>query len=99
MTDNATLGMQPNARLNVAHLDPGRTRRDDHVRRQQLVELLVQLLLEVQPFWPVLLDEVDTDKRFCKVGGELQVRLRRTRRKAQPFERRPGRLDELAQRG
>ena len=99
MADDAALRMRCGARLDFAHLDPGRARRDDHVGRQQLVELPIELLLEVQPLGPVLLDEVGARQRFGKVGSERQVRLRCAGREAQSLERRPGRLHELPQRG
>ena len=76
MADDAALRMGCGACLDFAHLDSGRARRDDHVGRQQLIELPVELLLEVQPLGTVLLDEIGARQRFCKVGSELQVRLR-----------------------
>ena len=66
---------------------------------QQLVELAIELLLEIDPLGPVLLDEVGTGERLREVGRELEVRLRRSGRQAQSLERRPGGLHELPQRG
>ena len=85
--------------LDFAHREPRRARRDDHVGRQQLVELPIELLLEIDPLGPVLLDEVGACERFREVGRERQVRLRRAGREAQSLERRPGGLHELPQRG
>ena len=87
------------ALLDFAHGEPRRARCDDHVGRQQLVELPIELLLEIDPLGPVLLDEVGAGERLREVGRELQVRLRRARRQAQSLERRPGGLDEFPQRG
>ena len=58
MADDTALGVQTASRLNLTHGKAGRARSDDHVGRQQLVELLIQLLLEVDPLGPVFLDEV-----------------------------------------
>src|SRR6266700_1899497 len=58
--------------------------------------------VDAAPFWISLMvspDEVGTVDRLCERGGELQVRLRRSRRQAQSLERRPGGLHELPQRG
>ena len=98
MSDDASLGMGLSAQLDVAHLEPRRARPDDHVRRQQLVELPIELLLEIDPLGPVLLDQVDAGDRLREICRELEVRLRRSRRQAQSLERRPGRLHELAER-
>jgi hypothetical protein len=95
VTDDATLRMQCSARLNVAHLDTGRARRDDHVRRQQLVELLVQLLLEVQPFGSVFLDQIHASQRGRQVAGEGKTRLRCAGRETQPLQRRQAAFTNL----
>src|SRR3984893_7938636 len=58
MRYDTALGMRRTARLDVAHGEAGRARRDDHVGRQQLVELPRELLLEVDPLGAVLLHEV-----------------------------------------
>ena len=99
MGDDAALRMGRGARLDFAHGEPRRARCDDHVGRQQLVELPIELLLEIDPLGPVLLDEVDAGDRLRERGRELQVRLRRSGRQAQSLERRPGGLHELPQRG
>jgi len=98
MTDHAAFGMGRGALLDFAHGEPRRARRDDHLGRQLLVELPIELLLEIDPLGPVLLDEVDASERLGEVGRECQVRLRRSGREAQSLERRPGGLDELPQR-
>ena len=98
MADNAALGMQPGTRLDFAHREPRRARCDDHVGRQQLVELTIELLLEVDPLGPVFLDEVCGTNCCREICRECQVRLRCAGRKTQSLERRPGRLDELSQR-
>ena len=64
MADDAALGMGRGARLDFAHGEPRRARRDDHVGRQQLVELPIELLLEIDPLGPVLLDEVGAGERL-----------------------------------
>ena len=99
MSDDAALGMGRGALLDFAHGEPRRARRDDHVGRQQLVELPIELLLEIDPLGAVLLDEIDSVDRLRERSRELQVRLRRSGREAQPLERRPGGLHELPQRG
>src|SRR5262245_44653623 len=66
---------------------------------EQLIELPIELLLEIDPLGPVLLDEVGAGDRLRECGRELQVRLRRSGREAQSLERRPGGLHELPQRG
>jgi hypothetical protein len=76
-----------------------RARRYDHVGRQQVVELPVELLLELDPLGPVLLDEIGAGDRMRQLGRKLQVRLRRSGRKAQSFERGPGRINKAPQRG
>ena len=58
MADDATLRVQAAIRLNLAHGEAGRARGDDHVGRQQFIELLIQLLLEIDPLGAVFLDEV-----------------------------------------
>jgi hypothetical protein len=79
-------------------VSPDEARCNDHVWRQQLVELPIKLLLEIDPLGPILLNEVGAGDRFHKVGAELQVRLRRSGREAQSLERGPGGLNELPQR-
>jgi hypothetical protein len=75
MPDYAALGVSAAARLDLAHREAGGARRYDHVRRQQLVELSIELLLEIDPLGPVLLDKVGALDRRQKVGREGQVRL------------------------
>jgi hypothetical protein len=87
------------ALLYFAHGKPRRARCNNHIGRQQLVELLIELLLEIDPLGPVLLDKVDADGRLRERGRKLQVRLRRSGREAQSLERRPGGLHEFPQRG
>jgi hypothetical protein len=58
MGNDAALGMGRGALLNFAHGEPRRAGRDDHVGRQQFVQLPIELLLEIDPLGPVLLDEV-----------------------------------------
>ena len=58
MPDHAALGMRGAPRLDLAHRQAGGARRNDHVGRQQLVELPIELFLEIDPLGPVLLDEV-----------------------------------------
>ncbi len=99
MTDDAALRMGRGALLDFAHGEPRRTRRDDHLGRQQFVELPIELLLEIDPLRPVLLDQIDAGERLREVSRECQVRLRRSGREAQSLERRPCGLDELPQRG
>jgi len=99
MGDDAALRMGRGALLDFAHGKPRRARCDNHVGRQQLVELPIELLLEIDPRGPVLLDKVDADDRLRERGRELQVRLRRSGREAQSLERRPGGFHELPQRG
>src|ERR1700752_2916362 len=55
MRDDATLGMERATGLDLAHCKALRTRSDDHIGRQQFVELTVQLFLEVYPLRSVLL--------------------------------------------
>ncbi len=95
MGDDAALGMGCGTLLDFAHGEPRRARCDDHVGRQQLVELAIELLLEFDPLGPVLLDEVGAGECLRDVGREREVRLRSSGRQAQSLERRPGRLDEL----
>ena len=73
MPDHAAFGVRAAARLDLAHREAGRTRRDDHVGRQQLVELSIKLLLEIDPLGPVLLDKVDAVDRRRKVGCEVSL--------------------------
>ena len=80
MGDDATLRMRRSALLDFAHCEPGRTRRDDHVGRQQVVELPIELLLKVDPLRPVLLNEIGAGNRLRERRRELQVRLRRSGR-------------------
>src|SRR3984885_5690651 len=63
MADDATLGMRFAAQLNLVHGEPGRARCDDHVRRQQIVQLPIELLLEVEALRTILLDEIRTAYR------------------------------------
>jgi hypothetical protein len=87
------------ARLDLAHGEAGRARRDDHFGRQSLIKLPIKLFLEVDPLGPILLDKVRALDRCGKVGLEGQLGLGRARRKAQSLERRPGRFDEALQGG
>ena len=69
MADDAALGVQIASRLNLAHGETRRARGDDHVGRQQLVELPIELLLEVDPLGPVFLDEVrgsNSRRQICR---------------------------------
>ena len=85
--------------LDFAHGEARRARCDDDVGGQQLVELPIEFLLKIDALGPVLLDEVDASDRLRERGRELQVRLRRSGRQPQSFERRPGGLHELPQPG
>ena len=69
MGDDAALGMGGGARLDFAHREPRRARSDDHVGRQQLVELPIELLLEIDPLRPVLLDEVGSRRPLPRALG------------------------------
>ena len=99
MPDDAALGVSGAARLDLAHREARRARRDDYVGRQQLVELSIELLLEIDPLGPVLLDKVGALDRCRKVGLERQFGLGCPGAKAQPLERRPSRFDEPLQGG
>src|SRR5260221_12125581 len=67
MADDAALRVQAAIRLDLADGEAGRARGDDYLSGQQLVELRIELLLEVDPFGPVFLDEV------CRSKGTGQV--------------------------
>ncbi len=73
MRDDASLGMLGGPLLNIAHDEPGGARGEDHVGRQDAIELPKKLLLELHAFGPVLLDEVDAGYGLLKVRSELQV--------------------------
>jgi hypothetical protein len=73
--DHAALEVSAAAQLDLAHREAGRARRDYHVGRQRLVKLPIELLLEVDPLGPILLDEVGALDRRQKVGLERQFRL------------------------
>src|ERR1700719_4548709 len=75
MRDDATLGMRSAAQLNLAHREPGRARRDDHVRRQQIVQLPIELLLEVEALRTILLDEIRAAYRVLDFRRERQFGL------------------------
>ena len=83
-------GCDAAARLDFAHGEPRRARGDDHVGRQQLVELPIELLLEIDPLGPVLLDEVgalDRCRQICR-ERETAIAMRRAR---DPIARAPAR--------
>jgi len=94
MGNDTTLGMCRGALLDFAHGEPRRTRCDDYVGSEQLVELSIEFLLEINPLGPVFLDEVGVRQRFGEVAGELQPRLRRAGREAQAGKCRPGACHE-----
>src|ERR1700723_2964175 len=75
MSDDATLGMRSAAQLNLAHRESGRTRRDDHFRRQQITQLPIELLLEVEALRTILLDEIRTAYRGLDFRRERQFGL------------------------
>src|SRR5882762_138209 len=75
MADYATLGMGAAAQLNLAHGEPGRARRDDHNGRQEVIELSIELLLEVEAFGAIFLDDIRTDYRGLDLGCERQFGL------------------------
>src|SRR6516225_6320704 len=97
--DYAALGMGRATELDFAHRQAGRTRSYDHLGRQELVELAVELPLEIDALGPVLLDEIGALHRRCEVGREGQAGLRRARREAQSLKGRPGGRDEPLERG
>jgi hypothetical protein len=97
MPDDAALGVSGAARLDLAHREARRARRDDYVGRQQLVELSIELLLEIDPLGPILLDKVRALDPCRNVGLEGQLGLGRAWRKAQSLGRRPGRFDKALQ--
>ena len=99
MSDDAALGMGGRTLLDFAHGEPRRARCDDHVGRKQLVQLPIELLLEIDPLGPVLLDEINSVDGLRERGREFQVRLRRSGGQAQALECRPCGLHELPQRG
>ena len=97
--DDAALGVSAATRLDLAHRETGRTRRDDHLGRQQLVELSVELRLEFDPLGSILLDEIRVFHGPRQLGCEGQLRLGCAGREAQSLERRPRVLDEALQGG
>src|ERR1700689_4340899 len=99
MSDHAALRVRTAARLDLAHRETGRARRNDHLGRQQLIELAVQLLLKLDPLWAIFLDEVRALDRCREIGREGEFRLGRASGQAQSLERRPRRFDELLQGG
>ena len=72
MRDDAALRVQRGARLDLAHRQAGRARGDDHIGRQQFVELAVQLLLEIDALGSVLLDEIGTLHGLCQVRRKVK---------------------------
>jgi hypothetical protein len=75
MADDATLGMRSAAQLNLAHREPGRARRDDHIGRQQVIQLPIELLLEVEALRAIFLDEIRTAYRDLDFRRERQFGL------------------------
>jgi hypothetical protein len=75
MGDDATLGMGLSAGLNLAHGETWRARCNDHVRRQQFIELTIKILLEIDPLGSILLDEVRASHRRRQVSREGELRL------------------------
>src|ERR1700728_5218538 len=97
MADDATLGVKAAIRLNLAHGETRRARSDDHIRRQQLVELAIEFLLEVDSLGPVFLDKVRACDGGRHISGECNTRLRSAGRKAQSLKCRPSRLHKALQ--
>jgi hypothetical protein len=58
----------------------------------------IELLLEVDPLGPVLLDQVRAYHGSRQIAGEGETRLGRAGRETQSLERRPGCLHEVPQR-
>jgi hypothetical protein len=75
MPYDAALGMRRTTRLNFAHGKARRARCDDDVRRRQFIELAIELLLEIDPLGPILLNKVCALYRRRKVSRKRQVRL------------------------
>src|SRR3984957_6263048 len=98
MADHAAFGPLATG-VNDAHGDTRGTRGDDGIRGARVIDLGEQLDLEIRTLWPVLLDEVGTRKRFLHAWSERQPGGCRVRSKPNGCERRPSRINVLAQFG
>ena len=70
MPDHTPLGVARACRLDLADGQARRTRRDDGIRREDLVEMHVEISLKFDPFRPVLLHQVGVRNRRIEVVGE-----------------------------
>ena len=73
MPDDTPLRMETTARLNLTHRQPRRARCDDHLWRQQLIKLAIELLLEFDPLGTVLLNQIRTFDRRREIGRKRQL--------------------------
>src|SRR5271154_6311054 len=92
--DYTSFGVGPAARLDLAHRETRRARRDNHIGRQKLIELTVQCSLEINSLRAIFLNEISALHRGGKIGRKRQFRGRRAAGEAKPLEDRPSRFDE-----